>query len=103
MVMSGSVMYLQHLECEGSLWKSPKEAEAWRSGENELGTSVAEQTREREQQHRSSPDMVASRSETRDHPWCLEVREGESWTTLDIIFKKSLLLGLYLIMFFPVP
>ena len=38
-----------------------------------------------------------------DHPWCLEVREGESWTILDIIFKKSLLLVLYLIMFFPVP
>ena len=23
-----------------------------------------------------------------DHPWCLEVREGESWTILDITFKN---------------
>ena len=27
-----------------------------------------------------------------DHPWCLEVREGESWTILDITFKNQKLL-----------
>ena len=33
MVMSGSVMYLQHLECEGSLWKSPKYSrKVWDTG-----------------------------------------------------------------------